>query len=326
MTAALLIGLAFLLSLSVSFALSGMEAGMLSVNHLRLRRWMREGNPAARRLYTCLQNPERFLWTILVGNVLANFFVLTLAFFLLHAGLGGGRTWLAGCLGVTFLLYALVDLLPKMLFRSLPTRLSLAFSRFHGWISLALGPVVAPVTWLANVLLRLTGGRRFTGRMFGNLEELRLVMQESGGALTTEERSMINRVLDLQGMTAGGLTVPLDQATCVAPDTTVSEILNIFRREPFGRLPVRDRESGRVLGYVSLRAMLYGPEQPGDRPAGEVMLPVLHLQETDLIEQALRRFRRSGQRLAIVLDRHHQEIGILTLEDILRHIFGRLPL
>lgn len=326
MTEALLIGLVFGLSLSVSFALSGMEAGMLAMNRLRLRRWMRDGNPAARRLHTYLQNPERFLWTILVGNVLANFFILTLALFLLHAGLGGNWLWFVGWLIVTFLLYALVDLLPKMLFRSLPTRLSLAFSRFHGWISLALGPVVALVSWLANLLLRLTGGRRFTGRLFGNLEELRLVMQESSSALTSEERSMINRVLDLQGMTVGGLTVPLAQTTCVAPETTVTEILAIFRRESFGRLPVQDPATGRVLGYVSLRNTLYGPEQPGDRPARELLQPAVYLLETDLIEQALRQFRRSGQRLAIVVDRQNTEIGILTIEDILRHIFGRLPL
>ena len=53
----------------------------------------------------------------------------------------------------------------------------------------------------SRLLLRWTGGKVFTGHLFGNREELRLVMQESAQAFTSEERAMINRVLDLQTLT-----------------------------------------------------------------------------------------------------------------------------
>jgi len=53
---------------------------------------------------------------------------------------------------------------------------------------------------------------------------------------------------------------------------------------------------------------------------------VVFLKESDFVETALQRFRRTGHRFAIVTDRDEREIGVLSLEDILRHIFGRLTL
>jgi putative hemolysin len=61
------------LCLLLSFLLSGMEAGVFALNRLRVRRLARAGKPSAQMLQSFLEKPERFLWTILVGNTLAIF-------------------------------------------------------------------------------------------------------------------------------------------------------------------------------------------------------------------------------------------------------------
>jgi len=40
----------------------------------------------------------------------------------------------------------------------------------------------------------------------------------------------------------------------------------------------------------------------------------------------LRQMQRTGQRLAIVLGRDHAELGVISLQDILRVLFGDLKL
>src|SRR5216117_2909761 len=60
--------------LAVSFLLSGMEAGVFALSRLRVRQQMRAGRRSARVLHDFLDHPENFLWTILVGNTVANFF------------------------------------------------------------------------------------------------------------------------------------------------------------------------------------------------------------------------------------------------------------
>ena len=56
------------------------------------------------------------------------------------------------------------------------------------------------------------------------------------------------------------------------------------------------------------------------------MKPALFLDEDLRLEVALRRMQRSGQRLAVVLGRDRREIGIMSLQDILKVIFGEVSL
>lgn len=327
MMTTVLLWVALLLCLGVSFVLSGMETGMLALNRLRLRHLMRRGGKSARVLHRHLQRPERFLLTILVGNSVATITVMLLAVHLLRGWLGDHRwLWLAGLLGVAFLLYALMDLLPKMLFRQIPTRASLACARFYGWIHRLLTPLVLFVAVFAEMFQKLTGSRRFTGRMIGNREELWHVFQESSTGLTRDERSMVNRVLGLQTLTVGALTVPLAQVTTVTEDTPLTQVFDLCRENPPSRLPVKDRDTGRIAGYLGLNALLYAENLPPDAVAETHVQPALFLRESDLLEMALQQFRRTGQRFAIVTDRNGREVGVLTLEDVLRHIFGRLEL
>ena len=317
-----------LLSLTLSFFFSGMEAGVLALNRLRIRQQMRAGHPAARRLFNYLERAEDFLWTILVGNALANFIVVSLVYLLFHEWLGAYPLGLLLALVVMlFLLYALGDLLPKMLFRQAPTRLCLAMARPFGAVHFALAPLVVLVDWVARGSLRVTGGQRFTGSLFGNREELRTLMQESAQSLSTEERTMVNRVLDLQTLTVGALTVPLDRVVTVSATTPIAEVFALCQQTGHTRVPVRElADRGRILGFVNLKATLFltRPDEP--KTARDFLESALYLDEAMRLEAALQRLRDTGQRLAIVLDRDRREIGILTLEDILRFIFGEVSL
>ena len=52
----------------------------------------------------------------------------------------------------------------------------------------------------------------------------------------------------------------------------------------------------------------------------------LYLGDETRLEEAMRRMQRSGQRLAIVLGRNQREVGIISLQDILKFIFGEVSL
>src|SRR5205823_13124174 len=88
-----LIWLLFSFCLALSFLLSGMEAGVFALSRLRVRQQMRAGRRSAKVLHDFLENPENFLWTILVGNTVANFFILGWLVNVLHQGLGRHQVW-----------------------------------------------------------------------------------------------------------------------------------------------------------------------------------------------------------------------------------------
>src|SRR2546426_11597041 len=115
------------LSFALSFFMSGMEAGVFALSRLRIRQLMRAGKPRAKVLHGYLEKPEDFLWTILVGNTLANFVAVSLAVIALQQRFGSRPVvfWAIFLVG-GFFFYAICELLPKMLFRAFSKPLCMA--------------------------------------------------------------------------------------------------------------------------------------------------------------------------------------------------------
>lgn len=317
------------LCLALSFLLSGMEAGVFALSRLRIRNQMRRGRAAAGVLHGYLQNPENFLWTILAGNTVANVTVLSALVLFLQERLAGRPLLFGAVFGAAVLLfYILFDLLPKMLFRTYPNRLCLALVGPFRVIHFALSPLVRALEAVSDAFLRLTGGREFQGHLFGNREELRLVMQESAQHFSSEERVMINRVLDLPSLTVRALARPLSEVVTIGRDTPMREVLALCRERSQTRLLVCEAAGAdrRIMGIISLRKLLYDESLNLDRPAGDYLTPALFMDGETRADDALKRMQRSGQRLAVVLGLDKREIGIVTVEDILRHVFGEVTL
>src|SRR5207249_4792666 len=217
----------------------------------------------------------------------------------LHQPLQHHQVWFVAVFSITvFLFYAFFDLLPKMLFRMYPNRLCVLLARPFRLIHLALRPLVALVESFSGLLLLWRGGKVYTGHLFGNREELRHLMQESGQAFSSEERAMINRVLDLQSLTVRQAMRPLDQAATVNPQTPVTDFLVISRERNLTRLPVAEARDGgqHIIGLISLNPLLFQEDLNTTKPVGDYLKPALFLEEDLRLEVALRRMQRSGER------------------------------
>jgi CBS domain containing-hemolysin-like protein len=317
------------LCLALSFLLSGMEAGVFALNRLRIRRLARAGNRRAELLHKLLEKPERFLWTILIGNTLVNFVILGWTLAQLHEWLTGQRALvIALFVVVVFLFYTFFDLLPKMLFRAHPNSFCLAVAGPFRVIFVALRPFVSLVEESSRLLLRFTKGQARTARLFGNREEMRAVMQEAAQTFTRDEHAMINRILDLQNLTVAQVLVPAARATGVESTLPLAGVLALAREKNLSRFPVWETlpDRRRIAGLLYVGPLLFRDDLDLQRPASAYMEPALFLDDTTRLEVALRRMQRGGQRMAIILDRDRRESGILTIEDILKVMFGEMKL
>ena len=121
---------------------------------------------------------------------------------------------------------------------------------------------------------------------------------------------MINRVLDLQNLTVGRITTPLEKAITVTTQTPMTEVLAQSRERQLTRFPVWQPEGGRrrIAGVVSLKTLLYQSDLDVKRTAGDYVKPALYLSEDMRLEEALRRMQRGGQRLGIVLGRDKEAV------------------
>lgn len=321
-----------ILCFGASFLLSGMEAGVFRLNRLRIRRMARNNNLSAQILNRFLEKPERFLWTILVGNTLANFIILGWILAELHELFFGQSYGLAIVLAlftvIVFLFYAFFDLLPKMIFRAHPNSMCLSAARVFRVINFLLSPLVLIVEDVSRLILHWTGGQVFKGQLFGNREEMRAVMRQSGQALTDDEHAMVNRILDLQNYSVGQIARPLSQMAAVEAQTPLREALGLARARELSRLPVWENRDGhrRVGGMLDIGPLLYREALDSEKPAAAYMIPAVFVNEGMRLEVALRLMQRAGQRVAVVLSRDRAEIGIVALRDILKVMFGEMKL
>lgn len=315
------------IALAISFLLSGMEAGLFALSRVRIRQLRRKGNHSATLLYRFLENPEDFLWTILAGNTIAN--LTAVALITIHLQMltrEHPSLFVVGFLVLVFLLFAIGDLLPKMIFRKFPNRLCLFMAYPFLWIHGLLRPVVAAMSWLAGFLLRHRAPTAYSGSLFGNRDELRIVMQESSQSLSSEERQMIGRVLDFQTMQVDQAVQPIERVESISADATLQELVELARTSPRSRFPVWQGARDQIVGMISLDQILFGPEKPMATRVADIMQPALVLEGTMKIDEALRRIQSSGERLALVRDASGKIRGAVSWQDILKIIFGEVRL
>jgi CBS domain containing-hemolysin-like protein len=141
---------------------------------------------------------------------------------------------------------------------------------------------------------------------------------------------MIGRVLDLQNITIRQITTPMSKVVAVPAQSPVAEVLTLGRERGVNRLPVwrEQQKQGerRVEGLLNIWSLLYAENLDEKKTARDFLKPALFLDDEMRLEVALRQMQRTGQRLAIVLGRDQRELGIVSLQDILKTIFGEVRL
>lgn len=323
----LLIWLGWILCLMLSFILSGMEAGVFALNRVRLRHQARSGQKAAVRLTKCFRDPEQFLWTLFVGNTLVNFFALAWMLMVLESLFREIPVVLWGGFAlVVFVFHTVFDLLPKTVFRASPNRLCAVFSGPVRAVHLVLRPLVKLVEWGAMLLLGWRREAALSDQLFGNREELRVIMQESARGFTSDERTLINRVLDLHSVTVRHVMKPIQLAVTVNMETTLAELFELARDKGLSRFPVWEMEAGiqRIAGIIDLDTVIYRDDLALEASVARFVTPSVFLSQNLPVENALRRMRRGGQPLAVVVGPKHREVGILAMQDVLERIFGEM--
>ena len=312
--------------LAWSFFLNGMEAGVQSLSRLRIRQWLRTGRSGARSLLDYLDKPENFLWTILVGNTLATFAVVCLILAELQTRWGNRPLVFWPLLfGAGSIVFVLTDLLPKTLFRRFPNHLCLNLVSPFKLVHFTLTPLVRLVEHFAALLLRFTRGQALSGRLFGNRDELRALLKDSGAALVPGERALINRVLDAQNTTVARIATPLSDVPRLTTTSPLEDFLEIARNQQRDRMPVWDTDprTPRIQGVITLRRVIY-ETTASQKTCGDFLAPTVFLDESLRLDEALRRLQRSGSQMGIVLAPDRRERGFVTIEQLLQNLMGEV--
>src|SRR2546428_6345698 len=221
---------------AISFLFNGIEAGLTSIDPVRLRHHVKLNRPAAVRLDRLLKTPERLLVTVLLITNLADILALLVMTRFLVSRFAATGFFLAVVIALPVYLLVL-SVLPKALFRRFPFR---ALARLAGvleFVSRLLWPLLEIGSRLRRFLLP---ARAEDQRLFAGREELKQITSQSEreGSLTATERAMIHNVFDFRAVKARDVMVPLSNVIAIQPDSSLDEALSLGNLSGLDRLPV----------------------------------------------------------------------------------------
>jgi CBS domain containing-hemolysin-like protein len=301
---------------TVSFFFAGIEAGLLSIDPVRLRHHVKQRKPSALRLGRLMRRPERLLITVLLVTNMADILGLLLLTKLLVASFGYAG-FLASIL-IALPIYLLVlAVLPKSLFRRFPFRALAALAGVLDFVSIALWPVLEIGERLGRLLIPRRGSEG--ARLFVAREELKqiAVQSEREGSLTSTERAMIHNVVDFRNVKASDVMVPLGKAMSIRPDTPIDEILELTAATGIDRLPVISPE-GQAVGIVNVLDILL--DQTRRESLASYTRRIVTANDNEPAYRIIQRLRAARLGLAAVIDSQRRLIGIVTGEDIIKRL------
>ncbi len=311
-----MIWLAILICFAVSFVFSGVEAGTLSVNRVRLAHHVRQRDPAALVLDRLLAHPERLLITVLMVTNLANIFALVLVADRFVAWLGPRGYLVALAIYLPVYLLAL-ELFPKSLFRRFPYRALAALSTPLRFADMLLSPLHLVGGLVQRVLFR--GKPVMQQRLYLGREDFKhfAAEGEKAGTLTKAESEMISNVVDFRGVTARDVMTPLDPGRILRSEAPVSELLEKNARVQHDRWLVSD-DHGAVTGVVSAFEVLL--EGRRDVNVGVYQRRIVSVAPNEPAYNVLRKLRAARSTIAAVRGPGSQPLGVLTWGDLIRRL------
>jgi magnesium and cobalt exporter, CNNM family len=297
---------------AVSFLFNGIEAGLMSIDPVRLRHHVKQRVPAAIRLNRLLKRPERLLVTVLLVTNFADILGLLLFTRLLVRTFGTLGFFLAFLIALPIYLFVL-SVLAKSLIRRFPFRALAALAGLLQLTSVLLWPILQIGKYFGRFIVPR---RARPGRLFAAREELKQIATQSEreGSLTATERAMIHNVVDFRSVTARDVMMPLSKVTSVAPDAPVRKALELSRTTGFDRLPVITSD-GEALGLVNSFDILL--DKNGAQTISRYMRRIVIAQENEPAYRIIQRLRSARLGLAAVTDQKRKLLGVVTSEDLI---------
>lgn len=315
--------LVILMALVGSAFYAGMETGVVSINHLRLRHLVRRRVRGADILQRFLRQPDHLLGTTLVGNNLCNVIASVLSVSLGARLFGLPGYWVAYAL-LTVITLLFCEYLPKAWFQAAPAPRTLPLAGLLHLNGRLFHPFSRLVMTLTRFLVPLPTHKEIWQPAMTRDEFSHLTRESTlGGSLTSTEGRMMHGVLTLSEKTCRDIMVPREQFEFVPADAGTQRILERARSGKHTRLPVFSAEEDRFIGIVYVFDVLADPEAT-DKCARDFMRPPQFVDHHQHADKILPRMRRSRQPLALVTDDRSRVVGLVTTEDVLEEIVGPL--
>lgn len=320
-----LIGLLlFLVCCSAFFSAS--ETALTSLSRIRLRNMVDEHVKNADLIMELLEDPNRLLSSILVGNNLVNngasALTTALAIQMFNGNTGNGAG--VATIIITIIILIFGEITPKTIAAQKAEKVALVVVKIIAVCVFVFRPVVAVLNVVTGGLIRLFGCDPDERSPLITEAELKTIVNVSHeeGVLELDERTMINNVFDFGDSKAKDVMTPRTDIVAVPLDVTYGEYVRLVQEEGFSRMPVYGEDLDDIVGILYVKDVFFLNE--ADFSAEKFMREPFFTYESKPLDELLAELKNSRLAVAVVLDEYGGTSGMITTEDIVEEIVGEI--
>ncbi len=311
------------------------ESAYSAVNKIRIKSAADDGKKSAKGALVILNNFERALTTLLIGNnvtKIAGAAVFTLlATDIFRDALGKDDAYLESfefsmiCSVLsTVIIFLFSEMIPKSFANDRSETVSLFFQGSLRFLMKVLRPFAALFNLISAAAARAFSKQEAEPSI--TEDELTEIIEtaEEEGVVDEEQSDMLKSALEFTKTTVDEIMTMQKDMKVISVSSTPDEILSLILNTVHSRLPVKAANSDRIVGILRVRTYLreYRKNQRVNLRA--IMTPPYVVREDAKIDDLLTHMRQHKIQMAIVQDDKKQVVGLVTIEDILEELVGEI--
>ena len=312
--------LVILVILSAYF--SATETAFTSLNRIRLKSKADAGNRRAALALKLVDQYDKLLSTILVGNNIVNLSASSLATVFFTEGLRLQNGAVISTAVITIVVLVFGEVSPKSLAKEYPE----SFAMFSAPMMRILMVILTPVNFLFSLLKKLLS-KVFHKQGDSGITEEELVTMvdqaESEGGLDQHESKLIRSAIEFNDMEVDEILTPRVDIVAVEDTDSMDEIAQAFAESGYSRLPVYHEDIDDIIGVIHEKDF-HAARYRGQTDVKAITGPMLYTTGNTKISELLRILQREKAHMVIVVDEYGGTEGLVTLEAIVEELVGEI--
>lgn len=303
------------------------ETALMSLSKIRIRHMVDENVKGAKLVSKLIEDPNRLLGAILIGNNIVNIGASSLATSLAIKAFGGSDKAVTIATAImTVLILIFGEITPKSIAKQNSEKMALVVSKPIKVIVFLFRPLVSVFTGISSVFTRLLGGDPNASEPFITQEELKTMVgvSEEEGVLEDVEKEMIFNVFDFVDLQVKDIMVQRVDIIAINIDVTYDEVIEIIKSEQFSRIPVYNETIDDIVGILNVKDLIITDAKKDDFKITDYIREPNYTFEFKKITEVFKEMKKSRNHMSIVLDEYGGTVGILTIEDLVEEIVGEI--
>ena len=300
---------------------SATKAAFTSLNRARLRNIAGAGSRKARQILMLEENYDRLLTTILIGDILVNIAMASIAA-VLFVELYGTYGAVFSTIIIAIIVLVFGEITPTILAKESPEK----FSMFSVPLLRFLITIMKPLNFLLMQWKKIIkkAFKVHDERTITDDELITIVEEaETEGSLDVDRSELIQNAIEFDELEAYDVLTPRVDVEAIEIDEEKEAVAKIFLETGFSRLPVYEENMDKIVGVLNQKDFhnfVIGQQ----KEIADYVTPVVFTPGSIRIATLLKRMQKAKTHIAVVVDEYGGTEGIVTMEDIIEELVGEI--